>query len=345
MAGALDVRLVTHIVCPLRAWAQVWAMNTSDLWRSLATDFKSVPTVREFTAYRHYKSGNTQVNWQLTTDQAALVEFNVLARRGASMLTPPPNGDLSLAWLEALWHEATHGPVRSTSEVINPPPNFLKEGLRTPLQLRGKIDRVFEASSTLCKKLESAALQTEFEEKQQNDPRNWSQFRQQYEALKTIKDIINGPAERIPEEWVRSTIASIHGIKPEEVTPQQIRFEISGLLSSSRPRIELVPTATEEPPPPTTPEEITTDKPLPDSPPAQETIATQIQTLRLECKWTIEKLASKTGMDEKTVKRHLSGRSNPQMRKLLAYQNAFSKALKREVVINQMPPKRPPDAL
>jgi hypothetical protein len=74
------------------------------------------------------------------------------------------------------------------------------------------------------------------------------------------------------------------------------------------------------------------------------TIEEQIQTLRDECKWTIEILASKTGFDEKTVKRHLSGRAMPHLRNLSVYQRVFSKALKREVVIKKTPPKRPPNA-
>jgi hypothetical protein len=319
-------------------------MNTSDLWRSLANDFQSVPEIREFTASRDYYMGSTQVDWQLIRDQITLAEFNALAARGASMLTPEPTGDLAIAWLEALWHEATHGFVRSTSEVLNQP-QFPTEKLRLPVQLRGKIDRVFQSSSTLCRKFESVALQAEFEEKQRNDPRNWSQFRQQYEAFRSIKEIVNEPAERITEEWVRNTVARINGVRPEEVTQQQIRFEISGLLSPTRRHIELVPTAPPQEPPPDAPaEESTMEQVTRESLSIPETIAVQIQRLRLECKWTIEKLAGRTGLDEKTVKRHLSGRVIPHLRNLTVYDRTFSKALKRGIVISQMPPKRPPNA-
>jgi hypothetical protein len=73
--------------------------------------------------------------------------------------------------------------------------------------------------------------------------------------------------------------------------------------------------------------------------PAQETpsIASQIQRLRLECKWSIETLAAKTGFDDRTVRRHLSGETKPHLRNIGTYEQAFSKALKREVVIDNMP--------
>jgi hypothetical protein len=86
-------------------------------------------------------------------------------------------------------------------------------------------------------------LQAEFEHTRRDDPRNWSQFRRQYEAFKSMKEVISEPAERIPEEWVRSTIARIQGIKPEDVTLKQIAFEVSGLLSSTQRHIEMIPSA------------------------------------------------------------------------------------------------------
>jgi hypothetical protein len=101
--------------------------------------------------------------------------------------------------------------------------------------------------------LESAALQSEFEDKQRNDPRNWSQFRQQYEAFKSIKEVRNQPAEDIPEEFVRNAIARISGIKPEEVTRERIAFEVAGLVPFYH-NIKLIPSV-----------------PTPESPPVAET--------------------------------------------------------------------------
>jgi hypothetical protein len=79
--------------------------------------------------------------------------------------------------------------------------------------------------------------------------------------------------------------------------------------------------------------------PTPAAPPSQQipALASQIQRLRLECKWSIEVLAAKTGFDNRTVGRHLSGETKPHLRNIGTYEQAFSKALKREVVINNLP--------
>jgi hypothetical protein len=63
-----------------------------------------------------------------------------------------------------------------------------------------------------------------------NDPQSWSPLVQQYEAYKQIKELRSGPHERIPEDLVRRAVAEQHGIKPEEVTSEQIRFEVAALL-------------------------------------------------------------------------------------------------------------------
>src|SRR5450755_3662113 len=196
-------------------------MANSDFWRDLAVTFKSVSNSFDFTAYRLYfmELPTTEPVWSYSASPAspeALAEFRVMARRGASMLTPAPTGDLTVAWLEALWKEATTGPVRIPSEIVG------KDRSGHLTNLRGKIERVFLASYALCRKFESEALQAEFEHTRRDDPRNWSQFRRQYEAFKSMKEVISEPAERIPEEWVRSTIARIQGIKPEDVTLKQI---------------------------------------------------------------------------------------------------------------------------
>jgi hypothetical protein len=141
-------------------------MLDSDFWHDLAVSFDSVHKLYEFSAHRASYMGSTvEPTWTLEGERRSLSIFDALARRGARMLEPPPTGNLALGWLEALWYEATHGPVRSTSEVMGQP-QFPKEPLHPPVQVRGKIDRVFEASSALCRKFESVALQTEFEAEQ-----------------------------------------------------------------------------------------------------------------------------------------------------------------------------------
>jgi hypothetical protein len=73
-----------------------------------------------------------------------------------------------------------------------------------------------------------------------DDPKNWSPLRRRFEAFKKIKELITGPHEIIPEALVRDAIAEQLGIKPEEVTWQQIRFEVAGLLPYY-PAITVVP--------------------------------------------------------------------------------------------------------
>jgi DNA-binding XRE family transcriptional regulator len=312
-------------------------MANSDFWRDLAISFQSASKLYDFTVYRQYymEISTTEPTWEFAPNP----EFDALARRGATMLTPPPTGDLAVAWLEALWKEATHGPVRSPSEVLG------KDRSGRLTRLRGKIDLVFQASSALCRNFESAALQAEFEEKHRGDPRNWSQLRQQYEAFKSIKELHNEPAERIPEEFVRNAIARIRGIKPEEVTPEQIRFEVAGLLPFYH-RIELIPSVPkpESPPVAETKQEYAGIEPTrngekPESVQSYvpDTIAAQLQRLRRECNWSAEKLAEAVRLNPRTVARHLSGETTPHLRNISAYERVFSKQLKRRVVVNKMP--------
>jgi len=310
-------------------------MANSDFWRDLAASFQSVPGSYEFTATRLYfmELPTTNPIWYYPgAPPEALAEFGVMARRGASILIPPPTGDLTVAWLEALWNEATNGPVRRGIEIIG------KDRTGRLTNLRGKIDRVFQASYALCRKFESEALQAEYEQAQRDSPKNWSPFRQQYEAFNRMREIRTESAERIPEEFVRETIARICNIKPEDVTDAQIRFEVAGLLSATRRHIEFIPTLRKEEPSAPPEQKPAPSEPHPTSVPAPtETVAAQIQRLRLECKWSIEQLAAKTGFDERTIRRHLSGKTTPHLRNIGIYEQAFSKAMKREIVINKMP--------
>ena len=80
----------------------------------------------------------------------------------------------------------------------------------------------------------------EHPEPEASDPRNWSPLRQQWEAFKGIKKVMQEPPEKIPEAFVRNVLAQQYGIRPEDVTMKQIRFEVAGLLKDY-PHIELVP--------------------------------------------------------------------------------------------------------
>lgn len=334
MAGAFSIE-TGHFNRSLSSRPRARAtMANSDFWRDLAISFHSVAILYEFTAHRFYymELSIVEPTWNLSAAPTARAEFGALARRGASMLCPSPTGDLFLAWLEALWREATHGPVRTPSEIVG------KDRTGKLTQLHGKIDRVFQASSALCRKFESEALQSEFEERRRNDPKNWSEFRRQVEALETIKEIRDAPAKQIPEEFVRNTIARIRGIKPEDVTKEQIAFEVAGLLPFYS-HIELIPATPRQESTPESdakPTEQPEPKPAQGDPPA-ETIAAQLQRLRVECELTEEELAEEINVDIRSVQRHLANESIPRALTIRRYEKAFSKLLKQQIVIRQMP--------
>jgi hypothetical protein len=72
------------------------------------------------------------------------------------------------------------------------------------------------------------------------------------------------------------------------------------------------------------------------SPPAiAESTAQQLHRLKDECHWTAEDLADKAGMGIRSVQRHLAGKM-PLARNITAYELAFSKRLKRNIVIKKM---------
>lgn len=64
-----------------------------------------------------------------------------------------------------------------------------------------------------------------------------------------------------------------------------------------------------------------------------ESIGDQIKRLRNECHLSTEELAIKIGIDPRSVKRHLAGKSRPYPQHLRAYQTVFSDLLNRPVSI------------
>jgi len=318
-------------------------MADSEFWRKLAAEFLASP---DFSADGHYIIGSGDPwNWQLAGVAAGYISgaFEALARRGAAEIAGAGSPDLLTVWLEEL--RKGHYNFRMTDQAYDVRP----DGTEGPHYLIGSIHGVCQASATFCKKLESEAIQAEFQAEQRNNPKNWNPFRQEFEALRSMRKIQDAPAERIPEDFARNAIARIYGIKPEEVTAEQIAFEVAALLPSY-PHIELIPSAPNTVPiaaPETEHSYVGIDKnrgahpipppvaPSPSTP--AETIAAQIQRLRLECKWTEEKLAEKTGFNVRTVRRHLSGDSIPHLGNVTVYEQAFSKALKKQVVMKKMP--------
>jgi hypothetical protein len=80
---------------------------------------------------------------------------------------------------------------------------------------------------------------------EENKSAEWSPVRRDFEAFKAIKKLITGPHERIPEAFMRNSIARQFGIKPEEVTAKQINFEVAGLLRDY-PAITVIPSDSSE---------------------------------------------------------------------------------------------------
>jgi len=63
------------------------------------------------------------------------------------------------------------------------------------------------------------------------DPRTWSPLIQEWQAHTTLKNVITGPGEKIPESFLRNSISRRLGIRPEEVTGKQIQIAVAfGLL-------------------------------------------------------------------------------------------------------------------
>jgi ribosome-binding protein aMBF1 (putative translation factor) len=76
------------------------------------------------------------------------------------------------------------------------------------------------------------------------------------------------------------------------------------------------------------------------APPKVGSIGEQLEQLRQECNWSIEKLAEAVKIDPTNVSRHLSNKSVPYPRNLAKYIHVLSKELKRHIVISKTQPRR-----
>jgi hypothetical protein len=197
-------------------------MADSAFWHDLAVQFSALRDRRKL------RPGGAN-------DSMFISALKTLAMRGASEIAVAGTSDLLHIWLEELRKQGL--PFQSSGQSDE----VLSEAELGESIYRGFTDGLCEASVTLCNGREAQAVQAEFEEKQRNNPRNWSQFRQQYEALKSVRELRSEPPEQISEEFVRQAIARIRGIKPEDVTREQIAFEVAGLLSSTRHHVEVIP--------------------------------------------------------------------------------------------------------
>jgi hypothetical protein len=231
-------------------------MADSAFWRDLAPQFLAMS---DFRADGTYVIGSgAPWNWQLAGVGNDLIRstFKVLACRGAAEI--PSTGvpgrrdvwltDLLIVWLEELRKRGLN--FRFTGEANE----LLPDGKPGTQYHLGTLHGVCQASATLCKIFEAQAVQAESEEKERNDPKNWSPFRREFEAFTKIKKLREEPPEEIPEWFVRNAIARIDGIEPEQVTRKRIMFEIAGLVSSIPRPIKLIPDESPLPAPEVTPE-------------------------------------------------------------------------------------------
>ena len=69
-------------------------------------------------------------------------------------------------------------------------------------------------------------------------------------------------------------------------------------------------------------------------------IGQQIEALRQDCRWSLEKLAEMIGKHESTVKRHIAGKMEPTLKTLGVYEKVFSKQLGKQILIHKTPPAR-----
>lgn len=90
----------------------------------------------------------------------------------------------------------------------------------------------------------------------------------------------------------------------------------------------------------TCPEAQFTPKPI-ESERNKDDLPTQLASLMNECHLTAEQVAVSLGVTPRSVFRHLSGEAKPRKNHLIAYEELFSKKLKREVRLNTSSKRHP----
>ena len=227
-------------------------MSDSQFWRDLAKQFHALPVSwNVMRADRTSSRDEGRIGeWTLHGPPECKAGFEALARRAAMRLPERESADLLAAWLEAL---AKGSGARPDKEIMG----TNVEGTKRVESVTKSYYKLPVISATYCQMLESAAIQTEFDN------------------LSGHAVVLSSPGER--------------------------RFQ--SVVATNLPR--------------------------------NKSAAEQIQELRDECRWSMEKLAEKTGFDVRTVRRHLSGEAQPRLNNLAIYETAFSKELKRKIVVKR----------
>ena len=141
-------------------------MANSAFWRDLAVQFSALRDKRRL------RDGGAN-------DSVFISALQTLAMRGASEIAVAGASDLLHIWLEELRKEDLFQSLVQSNEILS-------EAEYSESIYKGFTDGVCEASATFCDRREAQAVQAEFEEKQRNNPKNWSQLRQNFEAFKEI---------------------------------------------------------------------------------------------------------------------------------------------------------------
>jgi hypothetical protein len=273
-------------------------MANSDFWRELAISFKSVPELYEFTAYRRYYMGQTYFS------PTSITEPN-----WELQATP-----IALAEFRAL---AIRGatmlpPLRTSDLAVTWLEALWKDANEGPVRQGIPIvggDRILSSDPAKIMPAGPIGFRGPIDRVFQSSSALCRKF--EAEVLQIEFE------ERQRKQFAKKAIA--HGIEPQAVMLKRVLSEFSELVRP-HPPIEVIASAPPIPPIPSV-----------------ETIAAQLQRLRLECNWSAEKLAEFVRLDPRTVTRHLSGETTPHLRNISAYQRIFIKQLKRHIVITKMP--------
>jgi hypothetical protein len=138
-------------------------MLDSDFWRELAAQFLNLYSGCDpLWAHWQHQLGSPVADdtWTRYGTALLLSQFEPLARRGATRIAHEGISDLLHAWLDALRRESINFEVLVAQPIKEP---------GGPSWMMGRIVRLCEASANYCKKLESQAVQAEFEAKQRTE--------------------------------------------------------------------------------------------------------------------------------------------------------------------------------
>ena len=133
-------------------------MTNPDSWRSLAEQFQAAQSNLgdSLRAGWQHNVDTLEDHWTLDGDRALQMRFEALAIRAAVLLPDKRSHNLRDAWLEALRRDG-HGFKRGASSSTED-----RTGNKTS-DVFGEIDFLFQTSTDFCRRMESEALQAEYD--------------------------------------------------------------------------------------------------------------------------------------------------------------------------------------